>query len=168
MNDMAKRKRRTRGPQTLATQAQYLLNQRRVKLWIPFLEARIAESGLEPFCQVLPALPIDQLPALYQGAAAVFHPAPAAPWGGALRRALACGRPVVAVESPLADALIGSAGYAVPAEETRRLGAALITVIVEEDVAAKLGDLGRDRAAAWQEGDFSAALGEVYRRVLGR
>jgi CRISPR/Cas system-associated endonuclease Cas1 len=40
---MAKRKARTRGPQTLATQAQYLLNQRRVKLWIPFLEARIAE-----------------------------------------------------------------------------------------------------------------------------
>ena len=40
---MAKRKTRTRGPQTLATQAQYLLNQRRVKLWIPFLEARIAE-----------------------------------------------------------------------------------------------------------------------------
>ena len=40
---MAKRRGRTRGPQTLATQAQYLLNQRRVKLWIPFLEARIAE-----------------------------------------------------------------------------------------------------------------------------
>ena len=40
---MAKRKRQTRGPQTLATQAQYLLNQRRVKIWIPFLEARIAE-----------------------------------------------------------------------------------------------------------------------------
>ena len=40
---MAKRKGRARGPQTLATQAQYLLNERRVKLWIPFLEARIAE-----------------------------------------------------------------------------------------------------------------------------
>jgi CRISPR/Cas system-associated endonuclease Cas1 len=40
---MAKRKGQTRGPQTLATQAQYLLNQRRIKLWIPFLEARIAE-----------------------------------------------------------------------------------------------------------------------------
>ena len=40
---MAKRKNRTRGPQTLATQAQYLLNERRVKVWIPFLQARIAE-----------------------------------------------------------------------------------------------------------------------------
>ena len=40
---MAKRKGQSRGPQTLATQAKYLLNQRRAKLWIPFLEARIAE-----------------------------------------------------------------------------------------------------------------------------
>lgn len=40
---MAKRKGRSRGPQTLVTQAQYLLNQRRVTLWIPFLQARIAE-----------------------------------------------------------------------------------------------------------------------------
>jgi len=42
---MAKGKGRSRRPQTLATEAQYLLNQRRVKLWIPFLEAKIA--GLE-------------------------------------------------------------------------------------------------------------------------
>ena len=45
---MAKRISRTRGPrargpQSLAAQAQYLWNQRRIKLWIPFLEAKIAE-----------------------------------------------------------------------------------------------------------------------------
>ena len=40
---MTKRKTRSHGPQALATQAQYLLNQRRIKLWIPFLEGRIAE-----------------------------------------------------------------------------------------------------------------------------
>ncbi len=40
---MAKRKTRSHGPQTLATQAQYLLNQRRIKLWMPFLENKTAE-----------------------------------------------------------------------------------------------------------------------------
>ncbi len=40
---MAKRTIRSRGPQTLAAQAQYLLNQRRLKFWIPFLESKIAE-----------------------------------------------------------------------------------------------------------------------------
>jgi CRISPR/Cas system-associated endonuclease Cas1 len=40
---MTKRRVRSHGPQSLAAQAQYLLNQRRLKLWIPFLEAKIAE-----------------------------------------------------------------------------------------------------------------------------
>ena len=40
---MTKRTLVSRGPQSLAAQAQYLLSQRRVKLWIPFLEAKIAE-----------------------------------------------------------------------------------------------------------------------------
>ena len=40
---MAKRTLRSRGPQTLAAQAQYLLNQRRIKLWIPVLEQKIVE-----------------------------------------------------------------------------------------------------------------------------
>lgn len=31
------------GPQALAVQAQYLLNQRRLKVWIPFLERKIEE-----------------------------------------------------------------------------------------------------------------------------
>jgi hypothetical protein len=40
---MAKTRLRIAGPQSLATQAQYLLKQRRLKVWIPFLEAKIAE-----------------------------------------------------------------------------------------------------------------------------
>jgi len=39
---MAKRQDRSLGPQTLATEAQYLLTERRQKRWIPFLEAKIA------------------------------------------------------------------------------------------------------------------------------
>ena len=38
---MAKRQDRSLGPQTLATEAQYLLTERRLKKWIPFLEAKI-------------------------------------------------------------------------------------------------------------------------------
>lgn len=40
---MARRKTRSAGPQSLLTQAQYLWNQRRVMVWIPFLEERIQE-----------------------------------------------------------------------------------------------------------------------------
>jgi CRISPR/Cas system-associated endonuclease Cas1 len=40
---MAKRKTRSHGPLALAAQAQYLLTQRRIKVWIPFLQSKIAE-----------------------------------------------------------------------------------------------------------------------------
>ena len=40
---MAKRKVKSAGPQTLVSHAQYLWNDRRIKLWIPFLEAKIQE-----------------------------------------------------------------------------------------------------------------------------
>ncbi len=131
------------------------------------VEKQVRQSGLESFCEVLSPLPIDQLPALYQGCAALFHPVPAAVWGSSLRRALACGRPVVTIENPLTDALVGPAGYVLPAGETRRLGAALITVVVEDFVAEKLGQIGRTRAAAWQETDFGRGLKIAYRNVLG-
>ena len=40
---MSKPKSRSHGPQALAAQAQYLLNERRIKVWIPFLEKKTAE-----------------------------------------------------------------------------------------------------------------------------
>ena len=40
---MSKRRSLSRGPQALAAQAQYLWNQRRINVWIPFLERKIAE-----------------------------------------------------------------------------------------------------------------------------
>ncbi len=40
---MTKRKTKSAGPQSLTSQARYLWNQRRIKLWIPFLQAKIEE-----------------------------------------------------------------------------------------------------------------------------
>ena len=40
---MAKRNTKGAGPQNLSSRALYLYEQRRVKLWIPFLEAKIRE-----------------------------------------------------------------------------------------------------------------------------
>ena len=39
---MAKRQTHSSGPQTLAAEAQYLLTERRLKVWIPFLETKVA------------------------------------------------------------------------------------------------------------------------------
>lgn len=103
------------------------------------------------------------LPQVYRGCSAVLHLEPAATWGGALRWALACGKPLVSLESPLADALVGPAGYLLPASNPRAQGAALLTTIVEPEVAGRLSQLALERAQIWQRGDCAAALAAAYR-----
>jgi glycosyltransferase involved in cell wall biosynthesis len=118
--------------------------------------------------QVAPPLPVESLAALYRGCAAVLHPQPISPWDGPARLALACGVPLVAYENPYSDALVGRAAYLVPenlppAESRRRLGAALITVVVEESLAEKLKIAAGEQTAGWQM-DFNRQLSELYRR----
>jgi hypothetical protein len=139
------------------------------------LAALLSEYGLVETVRALPELPLTGLASLYAGSAAVFHPAGVSPWGGSLRLALACARPVVALETSLADALVGPAAYLVPLTEDRKagsrsLGAALITVIVEESVSEGLISAARQRAAGWanpdQEKAFASALLQAYYEIL--
>ncbi len=132
------------------------------------------EYGVGDTVRPLPDLPLSGLAWLYHHCAAVFHPAPLAPWGGSLRLALACGKPIVALNTPAADRLVGPAGYLAPQEprhtsgtdEGRLLGAALVTVLVEESVSEALSQAARRRAAGWQQEDFSSSLLEAYRSAL--
>ena len=129
----------------------------------------LAQAGLSKTVSLLPPLPLDALAYLYQHCTAVFHPADISPWGGPLRAALRCGKPVVALETTLSDALVGPAGYLVKTDQAgvnRALGAALITVIVEEEVAANLAQAAQTRAAGWQGHLFSAALAQAYQVIL--
>ncbi len=134
------------------------------------LETLVQKYGLKGTLQVLPPQPPVILAALYHGCSALFHPAASSPWGGPIRLALACGKPVVALEDRLSDALTGSAAYLVPPgvswlECCRALGAALVTLVVEESVAKSLSRQARQRAAGWRnasEQQFSQHLRAVY------
>ena len=103
---------------------------------------------------------------IYQGCSALFHPAPLSPWGGAVSWALACGKPVVAAESALTDALVGPAAYLAPLDDARALGAALITVLVEEEVAEKLSLAAQKQAAGWHSPAFGQELLAAYQEIL--
>lgn len=121
--------------------------------------------------RLLPDLPLSGLVRLYQNCSALFHPAPINPWGNPVRVALACGKPVVALDSSLADALVGPAAYLVSggesgADSSRALGAALLTVIVEEPVANLLTEAAGQRVDNWRSADFSAALLTAYRQII--
>lgn len=132
-----------------------------------------AEFELERSVRSLPALSIHSLAALYRASNVVFHPAETSPWGGSLRIALACAKPVVGLETRMTDALLGPAGYLVrergtPAEVNRALGAALITVIVEESLATSLVQQARERASVYKKVGFSRELGAAYHALLNK
>jgi glycosyltransferase involved in cell wall biosynthesis len=77
----------------------------------------------------------------------------------------------VALETPFTDALVGAAGYLVPGDPQdpavqRSLGAALITLFVEEEIAEALAEAARQRAAGWRSGNFASSLLSVYKQIL--
>jgi glycosyltransferase involved in cell wall biosynthesis len=96
----------------------------------------------------------------------VFHPASEPVWGGPIRHALACGKPVVASHDPQTSHLVGPAAYLAAGDDGRALGAALITVIVEEEVAETLAGAARARASTWSGAAYSQALSGAYQRIL--
>jgi glycosyltransferase involved in cell wall biosynthesis len=116
--------------------------------------------------RALPELSPLAVALLYQGSTALFHPAPEPVWGGPIRHALACGKPIVASQHPQTNRLVGPAAYLAPGDDSRLLGAALITVVVEEEVASKLAQAARQRAAAWTGLAYSHALFAVYQKIL--
>jgi hypothetical protein len=122
--------------------------------------------GLGRSVRVLsPSSPRSLVP-LYARCAALFHPASVSPWGGPIRRAMFFAKPVVAMESPIADAMVGAGAFLVNRDDLRAVGAALITVVVDEVVAENLSQAGRERAMAWNQAAYGGELLGVYQDVL--
>lgn len=116
--------------------------------------------------RLLPPLEPAHVPAVYRACSAIFHPAPVYPWENPLRAGLVLGKPLVSIENPLAAELCGPAAYLVDGENARTLGAALLTVVVEDSVREGLEQAARQRAAGWQLAqrslEFREKLLEIY------
>jgi glycosyltransferase involved in cell wall biosynthesis len=125
----------------------------------------LAGSRLAGSLRPLPPLSPAALAEVYRRCAALFQPLPGTPWGEPVRHALACGRPVVACDDPLTAALAGPAAYLASPGDGRALGAALISVVVEEALAEQLSAAARQRSAAWRGADFAEALVKLYYSV---
>jgi hypothetical protein len=135
------------------------------------LDSLLAKYSMARTARVLPILPLAALAALYRGCHVLFHPSPIFLWGDPLRMALACGKPVVCLETPLTEALVRQGGYLIGGDAAaqrinRLLGAALITVVVEDDLAMSLSQAARELAAAWSIDRFARSLGDAYQAIL--
>jgi hypothetical protein len=116
--------------------------------------------------QVLPEVSPYAIPIIYRKSKVIFHPAPVSIWGSPVRLALLSEQPLVACESPRTQAMVGEAAYLRPAGDPRTLGAALITLIVEENMSEKMSQAARDRSATWKLSTFRVRLLEGYQRAL--
>jgi hypothetical protein len=128
---------------------------------------QLPEYDLEETVRMLPALSPIELAGLYQRSTGLFHPAQVCLWEGPVRQALASGRPVVAANTNLAEDLVGPAAYLIDEQNTRAMGAALITIIVEESVGESLSQAARKRALNWDPALFQKELKLTYRDLGG-
>lgn len=129
-----------------------------------FILERAKSLGLEDSLLVLSGVTPASLPWIYQRCAALFHPGPASPWSGPTRMAIAAGKPLVATENNLMAAITGPAAYLVRENDARALGAALVTVVVEQELADRLSIAAKQRSQAWSSSDFRQQLMDVYRK----
>jgi hypothetical protein len=72
------------------------------------------------------------------------------------------------VEDPVTSAIVGPAAYLVHGEDLRAIGAAIITVIVEDQVAGQLSEAASFRASGWDRAAFTERLGVIYEEISGK
>lgn len=130
-----------------------------------FLAARLPEFHVQDSVMVLDHVQAQDMPGIFRASSAVVFLGEPEAWGNALRHALACGKAVVARQGSNTEAMVGPAAYLVPAEDLRAFGAAMITVVVDENAREKLEEGARGRAAHWSAGKFKDALLESYREI---
>lgn len=131
----------------------------------------VDEFHLEDSVKWLSAVSMPLLARIFHACRALVHPARIAPWGGALRLALASGKPLVCWETHLTDALAGPAGFLISKRDdeiqtVRDLGAALISVSVDDQLAESLSQSTLDRVKAWDAVAFSQALSMLYAGLI--
>ncbi len=85
-----------------------------------------------------------------------------------LRWAMAAGTPVAGIRNRLAEAIVGPAGYLVESGNSRGLGAACLTLLVEEAVAQQLSLAGRERVAPFLAPAAAVAWRDVILRLAPR
>jgi len=81
--------------------------------------------------------------------------------------AMACGTPLVATEAGALREVVGDAAVLIPPADAGALASALDRVLDDPELAAHLGDAGRERALArFSWATAAEATADVYRRAL--
>lgn len=131
-----------------------------------FIRVIAAELDVHGSVAFQPECDLPSLAALYHDAAA-FLGVGAIAWGQPLRWALAAAVPVAAVEGALQGTILRDAAYLAPAGDARALGAACLSLLVQEDLAEQLRERGSRAARAYGGPEPVDALRRLLNEAAG-
>lgn len=114
------------------------------------LQQALARLGLEQQVRSLGYCPVEDLPALYRGARALFYPSLYEGFGIPVVEAMACRCPVVCSSATSLPEIVGEAGLLVDPLAPGEMAAALARLLGDPVLLEELRELGARRAA-----DFS-------------
>jgi glycosyltransferase involved in cell wall biosynthesis len=110
----------------------------------------------------------EDKPVLYRNAEVFAFPSRHEGFGLPPLEAMACGTPVVTSDSGSLPEVVGAAGFAVDPDDPRTMAGAIISLVMQEELAADLRRQGPQQAArfSWEATATETLL--VYDRVLRR
>jgi glycosyltransferase involved in cell wall biosynthesis len=138
----------------------------KVSAIFPDYDSYIQKLRLEEYVRWIGFVQEEDKPVLYRHADTFVFPSRYEGFGLPVLEALACGVPVVASERGALGEVIGEAGFAVDPDDARGMAGAIISTIIQENLAAELRQKGPQQAArfSWEKTATETLI--VYDRVM--
>ena len=131
------------------------------------IEAVLAAAGLQDRLVLMEKVNIQELRALYAGAAIYVQPSASETFGRTVIEAMACGAPVLAARAAATPEILGDAGFYYETEDAQACAAQMLTVLQDESLQRSLAARGLARARDFSYDGEVARLIEIFNRVAG-
>lgn len=125
--------------------------------------------GLDPGSVIIPGLIAhEDMPAAYSGAGALLFPSYYESFGIPLVEAMACGCPVITSNAPACSEVVGDAALTVGPDDVAGLTEAMLRIVREPDLVARLRTRGLARARRFSWRESARRLLAELERASGR
>jgi len=131
-----------------------------------YLRDAATRMGQGGALEIVSGLDDATLALLYERANVFVYPSVYEGFGLPMLEAMACGAPVVATHAASSPEVVGDAGLLVEPKEVSAMAGAIEAVLSSPDLAARLGEAGRRRAAQFTWERTARETIQVYRQCL--
>jgi glycosyltransferase involved in cell wall biosynthesis len=131
------------------------------------IEAVLATASLSDRLVLMEDVNVQELRALYAGAALYVQPSASETFGRTVIEAMACGAPVLAARAAATPEILGDAGLYYETEDAQGCAAQMLAVLQDESLQRVLAAKGLARVQDFSYDREVAQLVEIFHRVAG-